>query len=53
MKKVLRLNPSGMPTHWLSVEAATTLYSKELVLWGETESYKKTCCIGETFWIYL
>lgn len=33
MKKILRLNPSGMPTHWLSVEAATILYSKNLVLW--------------------
>ena len=33
MKKVLRLNPSGMPTHWLSVEAATVLYSKQSVLW--------------------
>ncbi|ODS24044.1 restriction endonuclease [Candidatus Endobugula sertula] len=33
MKKVLRLNPSGMPMHWLLVEAATTLYSKKLVLW--------------------
>ncbi len=33
MRKVLRLNPSGMPTHWLSLEAATTIYSKELVLW--------------------
>lgn len=33
MRKVLRLNPSGVPTHWLSMEAATVIYSKQLVLW--------------------
>lgn len=32
--RILRLNKSGIPTDWLTREAAATLYVKELVLWS-------------------
>ena len=33
MDRVLRLDISGMPTAWISQEAAAVLYVKQLVLW--------------------
>lgn len=33
MAKILRLNPSGLPTNWLTLEDAAVLYCKDQVLW--------------------
>jgi len=33
VRKVLRLNTSGMPTQWLSFEEAAVIYTKNLVIW--------------------
>lgn len=40
MNRVLRLNLSGTPTHWLSREEAVLQYAKDLVVWefGDHES---------------
>lgn len=34
MARILRLDLSGVPTHWLSREQAAMLYAKNLVVWG-------------------
>lgn len=32
--RILRLNKTGVPTHWLTREQAVTLYAKDVVLWS-------------------
>lgn len=51
MNKILRLNLSGTPTHWLTREEAVLQYAKDLVVW-EFGDHNSTMlggvnCVGE------